>query len=168
MIQDWDRRADTLSVGAAQWAIYYSNYLDLKSKESNQQVLVSKVLKKTQKHLRKYFGRLDIELRDYQRHSRVGKELAVPGLTDMIAAMTSSPHNKGTAKPIHGESYIMIIQYDDNGVEIETVLPYGNSRNIDSPHYTDQMQLYARQKRKKMSLSLEDAIDNAVRSYNPK
>jgi acyl-homoserine-lactone acylase len=62
----------------------------------------------------------------------------------------------------------MIIQYDDNGVEIETVLPYGNSRNIDSPHYTDQMQLYARQKRKKMSLSLEDAIDNAVRSYNPK
>jgi acyl-homoserine-lactone acylase len=168
LIQDWDKRADTLSVGAAQWAIYYSNYLNLKSKESNQQVLVSKVLKKTQKHLRKYFGRLDIELRDYQRHSRVGKELAVPGLTDMIAAMTSSPHDKGTAKPIHGESYIMIIQYDDNGVEIETVLPYGNSRNIDSPHYTDQMQLYARQKRKKMSLSLEDAIDNAVRYYNPK
>ena len=168
LIQNWNRRADTLSVGAAQWAIYYSNYLDLKNKESDQQVLVSKVLKKTQKHLRKHFGRLDIELRSYQRHSRVGKELAVPGLTDMIAAMTSSPYKKGTAKPVHGESYIMIIQYDDNGVEIETVLPYGNSRNIDSPHYTDQMQLYARQKRKKMSLSLEDAVNNAVRSYNPK
>lgn len=168
LIQNWNRRADTLSVGAAQWAIYYSNYLDLKSKELDQQVLVSKVLKKTQKHLRKYFGKLDIELRDYQRHSRVGKELAVPGLTDMIAAMTSSPYKKGTAKPVHGESYIMIIQYDDNGVEIETVLPYGNSRNINSPHYTDQMQLYARQKRKKMSLSLEDAVNNAVRSYNPK
>ena len=78
----------------------------------------------------------------------MGKELAVPGLTDMIAAMTSKVQKNGTVKPVHGESYIMIIQYGDDGVEVETVLPYGNSRRLDSPHYTDQMEMYARQEKK--------------------
>ena len=125
-------------------------------------------LKKTKKHLMKHFGKLDIQLKTLQRHKREGKELAVPGLTDMIAAMSSVPDEKGTVKPVHGESYIMIIQYSESGVEIETVLPYGNSRVVSSKHYTDQMEKYARQERKKMSLSLENAIKGAVRTYHPK
>ena len=116
----------------------------------------------------KHFGELNIQLKEYQRHSREGKELAVPGLTDQIAAMSSSPNKNGTVKPVHGESYIMIIQYGENGVEIETVLPYGDSRVVSSKHYTDQMEMYARQKRKKMSLSVDDAKKNAVKSYHPK
>ena len=130
--------------------------------------MIASCLNQSQKHLMKYFGRLDIELREYQRHRREGKELAVPGLTDMIAAMTSVPDIDGTVKPVHGESYIMIIQYSEEGVEIETVLPYGNSRNKSGPHYTDQMEMYAKQERKKMSLSIESVIKEAVRSYHPK
>ena len=167
IIHDWNHRADTMNVGAAQWAEYYRNYLSTKNEISDQEILVSKVLEKTQKHLMKYFGRIDIPLKVYQRHSRVGKELAVPGLTDMIAAMTSKVQKNGTVKPVHGESYIMIIQYDDNGVEVETVLPYGNSRRLDSPHYTDQMEMYARQERKKMSLKLDEVMNESIRSYHP-
>ena len=86
----------------------------------------------------------------------------------MIAAMTSTPFEKGTAKPVHGESYIMILQYSEDGVEIETVLPYGNSRRASSPHFTDQMQMYARQERKKMTLDKNTIITNALRHYHPK
>ena len=168
LIQNWDHRADTTNIGSAQWAVYYQNFLSLKSNKLTEDERVSLSLKQAQKHLLKYFGRLDIQLKDYQRHSRTGKEVAVPGLTDMIAAMTSVLSKNGTAKPVHGESYIMIIQYDENGVDIETVLPYGNSRDISSPHYTDQMKMYAEQKRKKMSLSLDDAISGAVKSYHPR
>ncbi|MDG2153174.1 MAG: penicillin acylase family protein [Crocinitomicaceae bacterium] len=168
LIQNWNHRADTSNIGAAQWAIYYRNYLSLKKMSLSERDLISLCLKKTNKHLMKHFGKLDIQLNVYQRHKREGKELAVPGLTDMIAAMSSAPDKKGKVKPVHGESYIMIIQYSDNGVEIETVLPYGNSRVMSSRHYTDQMKMYARQERKKMSLSLDDAIKSAVRSYHPK
>jgi acyl-homoserine-lactone acylase len=168
LIQNWNHRADTSNVGAAQWAIYYNNFLNLKNKNLSNNELVSMCLKKTKKHLMKHFGKLDIQLKTYQRHKREGKELAVPGLTDMIAAMSSVPDEKGTVKPVHGESYIMIIQYSESGVEIETILPYGNSRVVSSKHYTDQMEKYARQERKKMSLSLENAIKGAVRTYHPK
>jgi len=168
LIQNWNHRADTTNVGAAQWAVYYQSYLNLKSEILNENDLIASCLNQSQKHLMKYFGRLDIELREYQRHRREGKELAVPGLTDMIAAMTSVPDIDGTVKPVHGESYIMIIQYSEDGVEIETVLPYGNSRNKSGPHYTDQMEMYAKQERKKMSLSIESVIKEAVRSYHPK
>jgi len=167
-IKNWNHRADTFNVGAAQWAIYYGNYLNLKNKGYDNGVHIKKALKKTQKHLLKYYGRIDIELRDYQRHQRGTKELAVPGLKDMIAAMTSVPYKKGRAKPVHGESYIMIAQYDDDGVEIESVLPYVNSRRADGPHYTDQMEMYARQERKKMTLNMEEIIEKALKSYHPK
>ena len=128
LIQGWDKRADTTSIGAAQWAIYYNYFLGLSGKELSPEERMDKALNATDKHLMKYFGRYDIQLRDYQIHHRGNKRLAVPGLTDMIAAMTSAPFEKGTAKPMHGESYIMILQYTNDGVEIETVLPYGNSK----------------------------------------
>jgi acyl-homoserine-lactone acylase len=86
----------------------------------------------------------------------------------MIAAMTSAPFEKGTAKPMHGESYIMILQYSNDGVLIETVLPYGNSRNSAGPHYTDQMEMYARQERKTMTLNRNLIESTAKSHYHPK
>lgn len=167
-IHDWNKRADTFNVGAAQWAIYYQNFLDLSSKGYEPLMRMEKALFATKKHLEKYFGRYDIALRDYQVHHRGNKRLAVPGLTDMIAAMTSKSFENGMAKPVHGESYIMIIQYTDDNVEIETVLPYGNSRNASGKNYTDQMEMYAKQERKKMTLDKAEVIANAIRHYHPK
>ena len=167
-IHYWNKRADTFNVGAAQWAIYYQNFLNLSSKGYEPLIRMEKALLATKKHLKKYFGRYDIALRDYQVHHRGNKRLAVPGLTDMIAAMTSKPFENGTAKPMHGESYIMIIQYTDDNVEIETVLPYGNSRNAAGKNYTDQMEKYAKQERKKMTLDKAEVIANAIKHYHPK
>jgi acyl-homoserine-lactone acylase len=168
LVQGWDKRADTTSIGAAQWAIYYNYFLGLGGKQLSPEERMDRALKATDKHLMKYFGRYDIQLRDYQIHHRGNKRLAVPGLTDMIAAMTSAPFEKGTAKPMHGESYIMILQYSNEGVEIETVLPYGNSRNENGPHYTDQMEMYARQERKRMTLDRALIETAATSHYHPK
>ena len=167
-IHNWNKRADTFNVGAAQWAIYYQNFLDLSSKGYEPLKRMEEALLAAKKHLKKHFGRYDIALRDYQVHHRGNKRLAVPGLTDMIAAMTSKPFENGKAKPIHGESYIMIIQYTNDNVEIETVLPYGNSRNSDGENYTDQMEMYAKQERKKMTLDKAEVISKAIRHYHPK
>jgi hypothetical protein len=62
----------------------------------------------------------------------------------------------------------MILQYSDEGVEIETVLPYGNSRRAEGSHFTDQMEMYAKQERKVMSLDKEKVLLDAIRHYHPK
>ena len=61
----------------------------------------------------------------------------------------------------------MLVQYSNSGVQIETVLPYGNSNDPLSPHYTDQMQLYIDKKTKKMTLDKESIYKNAASVYNP-
>ena len=61
----------------------------------------------------------------------------------------------------------MLIRYSTDGPEIETVIPYGNSSNPDSPHFTDQMQMYVDKKLKRMYLDRDDVIINALRTYNP-
>jgi hypothetical protein len=47
-------------------------------------------------------------------------------------------------------------------------LPYGISNDAKSVHFTDQMNLYATQKRKKMTLDKTDIYENASVIYHPK
>ena len=174
IIQSWNKRADTLNRGAAQWSIYYKFLLEnvkkqkLASSEIVSEELILKSLHQTKKYLLKYFGNIDIELRDYQKHVRGTKVLAVSGLTDMIVAMNTAPYKDGMVHSVHGDSYIMLARYGNDEVLIETVLPFGQSNHENSPHFTDQMNLYVKQERKKMSLRRMDILKGAELIYNPK
>jgi len=85
----------------------------------------------------------------------------------MIAPTYVIRHEDGRFKSVSGESYIMLIKYSDLGVEVETVIPYGNSNNSASPHYTDQMDLYVNKNTKEMTLDKVKIYKEAVRIYNP-
>ena len=61
----------------------------------------------------------------------------------------------------------MLVQYSKDDIEIETVLPYGSSNDQNSPHYTDQMKMYAEKKTKKMTLDKNKIFNEGVRIYNP-
>ena len=173
LIQNWDRRGNIENIGAAQWSLFYSYMLDLLSEneidvENTIDIkLHLDALEKTSDHLMKNFGKLDIELGDFQRHIRGDKSLPVSGLIDMIAPTYSIGMKDGKVRAVSGESYIMLIKYTEDGPEIETVIPYGSSSNPSSPHYTDQMQLYVDKKTKKMTLDKESIYKNAASVYNP-
>jgi acyl-homoserine-lactone acylase len=66
-----------------------------------------------------------------------------------------------------GDSYIELVRYSENGVEIETVNAYGSSSKPGSPHYTDQMQMFVDQKLKPMTLDRKKIYENAEQVYNP-
>ena len=85
----------------------------------------------------------------------------------MIAPTYIVGMKDGKIRAVSGESYIMLIKYSDDGPEIETVIPYGSSSNPNSPHYTDQMQMYTEKKLKKMSLDKDEILSQAVRIYSP-
>ena len=173
LIQKWDRRGDIENIGAAQWSLYYSYMLDVLSENdlSVKDTIDIKfhldALEKTKDRLMKNFGKLDIRLGDIQRLVRGDKSLPVSGLIDMIAPTYSVPMEGGKVRAVSGESYIMLIKYSEDGPEVETILPYGNSSNPSSPHYTDQMKMYTEKKLKKMSLDKDEILSQAVRIYSP-
>ena len=174
IIQNWNRKANIKNKGAAQWFIYYRT-LDQIVKKSKMDLnaevpekFIHTALKRTREYFINNFGTLNVLFEDFQKHVRGDVELPVPGLVDMIGAISTKNYKDGKVKAVSGESYIMLLRYSKNGVEIETVLPYGSSNHSDSPHYTDQMSLYVNHQRKKMTLNKQEIYNNSEKIYHPK
>tara|TARA_S200000501_G_C20871904_1_gene764707 strand:+ start:2157 stop:4235 length:2079 start_codon:yes stop_codon:yes gene_type:complete len=173
LIQNWDRRGGIENIGAAQWNLYYNYMLGVLSQNNlNVEDTIDtkyhiEALKKTNDHLMKNFGKLDIKLGDIQRLIRGDKSIPLSGLIDMIAPTYSVPTKDGKLRAVSGESYIMLIRYSKDGPEIETVIPYGNSSIPSSPHYSDQMRMYSEKKLKVMTLDKDEILLNASNIYNP-
>ena len=130
--------------------------------------LLIESLQKTKNQILRSFDKLNISLGDYQKHVRADVVIPIGGLVDMIAESSSSKYKDGMVKVIKGDSYIMLVKFGDDLPEIETVLPYGISNLANSPHFTDQMSLYATQKRKKMTLNKTEIYKNSSNIYHPK
>ena len=173
LITKWDRRGNYDNLGAAQWSLFYDYILrildknDIEVTDTIPEKYFIEGLRETKKYLIKNFGRVDILLGDLQKHVRGDIELPVSGLIDMIAPTYVVSYKDGKYRSVSGESYIMLVKYSKSDVEIETVLPYGNSNDSSSPHYTDQMSLYVDKKTKSMTLDKDKIYRDAVRIYNP-
>jgi acyl-homoserine-lactone acylase len=170
-IQLWDRTADAYSMGAGAYAVFYyiiGEYYDQlgPSKKFNP-LLIATCLRKAQKYMLKHFGTIDIRLGDYQKLVRGNKEIPIYGLPDVITAMRGEPYKNGTIQITHGESYIGLVRFTPTETEIETVISYGSSDHSSSPHYDDQMEMYANFQTKKMSLKKDEVYKKAVKIYRP-
>ena len=82
--------------------------------------------------------------------------------------MNASNYKDGKVKVTHGESYIQFAKFSEKGTEIESVISYGSSDHIDSEHYNDQMEMYAKFQTKKMSFDKNEVYKNAKKIYHPK
>lgn len=175
IIQGWDRKANIENTAAAQWSILFKKLVkrtkeeDLYHAESLPEELIIEELEATQKFLLKHFKRIDITLADHQLHNRGDVEKPISGLLDMIAATNTTPYKKekGRVKAVGGDSYIMLVRYSEDEVEIETVLPFGESSRPESPHFTDQMDMYLQHELKEMTLDKKKVYEQAVKVYHP-
>ncbi|MGY8971884.1 MAG: acylase [Flavobacteriales bacterium] len=125
-------------------------------------------LKITKAHLKTYFNAERIQLGEFQKLVRGNKELPIFGLPDVVTAMRGQPYKDGKIKITHGESYIGLVRFTPTKTYYESVISFGNSRRPESPHYTDQMELYANFKTKTMSFDRSDVMKTAKRIYAPK
>lgn len=124
-------------------------------------------LRKAQKHMLKHFGKIRVPLGEAQKLVRGDVELPIGGAPDVIAASMSSDYKDGMLKVDVGDSYIMLLKYSKDSVEIETVHAYGSSANPDSPHYTDQMEMFVNHEYKKMTLDKHEVFAKAKKIYHP-
>ena len=62
----------------------------------------------------------------------------------------------------------MFARYESDGlVSVETVNSFGASAHPESPHYTDQLELYLNHQLKTMTLDWEEVVRTAERVYHP-
>lgn len=121
-----------------------------------------------QKHLKKHFGQLEVPLGEVLVHARSNVELPLGGMPENLAPTICKKYKDGKFTVDVGDTYILFVRYTPEGkVLLESVVPYGTSNRPDSPHFTDQMSLYAGQKLKPMTLDKAEIMKNAVRIYKP-
>ena len=170
-IQDWDKKANINSLGAGAFLIFYHRlrpyFQSIKEPKKFTEDILIKALYDTKKFMLDNFGKIDIRLGEYQKLIRGKKVLPIFGMPDVITAMSSIPYKNGRVKVVSGESYIQLVIFDDNGPQIESIISYGSSDHPESKHYDDQMDLFQKQKLKKMSLDKDEIYKSAVKKYNP-
>ncbi len=162
MLKRWDGRAEIGSVGCALYAYWLRedapNY-DLTiaagegkiwTPEEAKSALES--LTKAEAKLIQEHGKLDVKWGEILFMERGKKQVPAGGygyLRGSLAAVRpSSPSStadliKGRMRATRGSSVRMIVSLVPGKVRSWSVLPYGNSWVAGSPHYDDQMELYA-------------------------
>ena len=65
-----------------------------------------------------------------------------------------------------GHSYVAIVEFGDT-VKAKSIIPYGNSRDPNSPHYTDQAARYAAGKFKSVLFTNDEVKQNLESRYHP-
>lgn len=121
-------------------------------------------------YLRKHFGKLDVPLGELIRLRQGNVDLPLDGGPDSLRAATNydeAPDGRLAIR--HGDSFIMFVTWDKAGkVRSESVQPFGSaSTRPDSPHYTDQAQLFVQHKFKPVWFDPAELKAHAERSYRP-
>ncbi len=175
-IQNWNRKTDINSIGAGLYGVLYYhliyNYADQIRKLSSEDKPVTKeiilsAVSDIKPYLIEHFGKVKINLGEFQKLVRGDKELPIWGLPDVITAMSSRPYKDGKHKVFAGESYIGLVRFTKDGPLFESVISFGNSDDPTSEHYTDQMEMYSKFQTKKMTFDKEEIYSQAKSIYNP-
>ncbi|NBX79287.1 MAG: hypothetical protein EBQ94_02740 [Flavobacteriales bacterium] len=139
-------------------------------KESLSESDVVWALTKAKHFLMKTHHSIHPALGDVQRHIRGDISYPVGGMSEVPKASESSLYDekKGIYRLNGGDGYIHFAKFSDKGVEIRTINAFGASSMKNSPHYTDQMELFIQEKTKPMTLNKAEIFRDAVRIYHPK
>jgi len=170
-LKQWNRNSDIENIGAATFleiyqVIYTAHRSYLRNKIITKEEAAS-ILKEAKASMLKDFGRTNLQLGDIQKLVRGEKEFPLGGLPDVLAPSYSIPYKNGMVKDNQGDAYIELVRFTKTGPVIESLNVYGASARKDSPHYTDQMEMFTYQQTKSMTLNKEEVYKHAEKIYHP-
>ncbi len=133
----------------------------------NNTAFLIEAIRHAKKQLVKYHNSIDVPFGDVQRLIREDKSYAVPGMPECLMALSCDETKDGLLRAKHGDSFIMFAKFSKTGNTYESVVPFGESRRKESPHFTDQMNLYSKQQTKPVTLDKIKVMQTATRVYHP-
>jgi acyl-homoserine-lactone acylase len=164
ILQEWDRSAEKESIGAGLMKVLISN---AEGKDIDSTTAIE-IVKKSQSQLIAEFGTIEVPLSELQIHKRGDTEMTIDGLPDVIAPMYTQKIGSGLKEKTYvGESYILLARFGEGLPKLESIMPYGTSSKPESPHYTDQMEMFVNKELKPMTLDKKEIYKNAAKIYHP-
>ncbi|MCB8777870.1 penicillin acylase family protein [Planktothrix agardhii 1031] len=169
--QQWDRKGDSSSKGAAVFLLTYEHVKKIMEGHDARRLTKAECVATYQAvydYMMKYFGKDDIVLGDVQKLVRGDKDYPLWGFPDLLSPQWTERYKDGKLKSVGGDGLIMFIRFPKDGLPIiETVNMYGASARPGNKHFDDQVEMYRFQKTKRMTLNKEEVYKNAERIYHP-
>ncbi len=129
-----------------------------------------KALRKAQRFVLKHHRTLDVPLGQVQRHRRGEVDLPLDGLLEVLRAVHvgAQKPKKGRFRAHGGDCFFMYVTWDKLGKQtLETINCYGASARPESPHYTDQMQMFVGHQMKPAGFDKTETLKRAEKVYHP-
>ncbi len=118
-------------------------------------------------YLMEHFGRVDPRLGDVQRLRRGALDLELGGGPDVLNAIHAEEHPDGRLAGVAGDSFVMIVEWNDYGPRSWAVHNYGNVEREGSPHYADQAPLLVQRKLRRVLRTPEEIEKHLEAEYHP-
>ncbi|RGP39974.1 Acyl-homoserine-lactone acylase [Altererythrobacter insulae] len=167
LMLSWDFKADNVGPADALALLMIRDFMSAEY-QNRDYPDVRESLEKAIDHLMEHFDRIDPPMSDLLRLRHGDVDLPLDGGSDTLRASTTwRVEDDGRLRLVHGDSFIQWVEWrEGERVSSRSIQPFGAAiSRPDSPHHTDQMQLFVDHKLKPVHFWREDAIANASRRY---
>ncbi len=169
LLLSWDFTADSEGPADALALLMIREYMSAEYQNKNDAPDPREFLLEKRAHLMEHFGRIDPPMSELLRLRQGDVDLPLDGGSDTLRASTTwQVDNDGRLSLVHGDSFIQWVEWPTDGGRVfsRSVQPFGAAiTRPDSPHYTDQMQLFVDHQLKPVYFWRDDVIANAARRY---
>ena len=169
-LKAWDKRTDIDNKHAALAVKFLAKIVRSKTPEDHSEQRLEKELKWTIDYLTQHFGAIDISWGTVNRLVRGNVDVALDGGPDILRAVYAiglADDEKPYAT--NGDSWMALVEWDESGQQKAQVINQFGSAvdNEKSPHYTDQMPMFAQKKWRQIESDLTTIRQTATRTYSP-
>ncbi len=169
LLLEWDFTADNKGPGDALALLMIRDFMSAEYQNKNEVPDVREMLQKATEHLMEHFGRIDPPMSELLRLRQGDVDLPLDGGSDTLRASTTwQVDEDGRLSLVHGDSFIQWVEWPTDGGRVfsRSIQPFGAAiTRPNSPHYTDQMQLFVDHQLKPVYFWRDDVIANAARRY---
>lgn len=174
-MKNFDLKADTLdrNYPIFMYTIYMMLNADGKERKAAEEDSLKRIefyvncITRAKEHMIKHFGTIDVPTAKVQVLERNGIALGVAGGPDAIRAVYGTFMEDGRVRMQVGDGYVQLTKFTKDGPEIYSISAFGASSFPDSPHYTDQMEMFVKHRLKPMTLDKEKVFEQAKSIYHP-
>ena len=115
------------------------------------------------------YGTIDLAWGDVHRLRHGNLDLPVgggPSGLGCFRVLGFSEEDDGKMKVRRGDGWVLAVEFS-NPPKAYSILAYGQSAKVDSPHHTDQAELFANNKMKKVAFTEKEIKRSLIRQYSP-
>lgn len=168
LVRAWDMQAtpDSTATALVVWTLQSLGFPD---PDEIQPVELAQAFADTVELLKDAHGSVAVSWSDVNRLMRGSVDLGLGGGPDLLHAVYGEQLDDGRLRGRQGDSFVMLITWDQNGeVHSRSIHQYGSATlDEDSPHYADQAPLFVSRQLKPVWLDEAEIRAHLEREYRP-